>query len=298
VEQVALLKLDELAPSKANVRVHIDPDRVRALAEDIAIRGLINPLVVRREDGGYGVVCGRMRLEAIRLLQREKPEAYQRLFARGVPCVVRELDDPEAVELSLSENLRQNTLTPEEVGKGLARLYEMGLSEEEISEKLLIDLSQVRRALSLYRRVSAFASYVAASRPGRPPAAAKRRISRSGVATLLSVLEKHERRGVIKPEEKESVLSYVTRMAEEKPLSTSELELLARRIERSPETVKSPERLQQAIEEVVRMDTVERVVALKRSLVSHIEKYAESKQISFDEALNELLELAMKSINI
>jgi ParB family chromosome partitioning protein len=293
VEQVALLKLEELTPSKANVRVHIDPDRVRALAEDIAIRGLINPLVVRREDGGYGVVCGRMRLEAIRLLQREKPEAYQRLFARGVPCVVRELDDPEAVELSLSENLRQNSLTPEEVGRGLARLAEFGLSEEEISMRLLVDIAMVRRALALYRRVSAVASLVASSRPGRPARAARRSISRSGVASLLSVLEKKERRGEIKPHERERVLEVVKQVAEQKPLTTSELEILAKRIEREPWIARDPERLREEVRQIVEQDMVQRVVALKRKIAQAIEEYARDKQISFDEAVNELLEAAL-----
>jgi ParB family chromosome partitioning protein len=296
VEQITLLKLEELTPSEVNVRQHIDPERVRSLASDIAIRGLINPLVVRAEGGKYGVVCGRMRLEAIRLLQRERPEDYERLFARGVPCVVKELDDVEATELSLSENLRQNSLTPEEVGRGLARLAEFGLSEEEISMRLLVDIAMVRRALAIYRRVSAVASLVASSRPGRPARAARRSISRSGVASLLSVLEKKERRGEIKPHERERVLEVVKQVAEQKPLSTSELEILAKKIERNPDVARDPSRLRQVIEEVVKMDTVERVIALKRSLAEEIEEYAAERQETFDEAVNELLEHAIRSI--
>lgn len=297
VEQVVLIELDRLKPSSVNVRQHVDAKRVRALAEDIALRGLINPLIVRREGDKYGVVCGRMRLEAITLLRKEKPSVYEKHFSRGVPCIVKELGDPEALELSLSENIRQNTLTPEEVGQALARLHEHGLSEEEISERLMLDLAQVRRALSLYRRVSTagIQGYVAQSRPGRPPSGQpKKRISRSGLAVVLSALERHEKRGTIGPGEKEKIVDYVANMASQKSLSTSELEMLARRLEKNPELVKNLEELGKAIEEVAQMDTVERVVALKRRLAQEIEKYAEQRDISFDEALNELAEKALR----
>jgi ParB family chromosome partitioning protein len=290
VEQITLIPLDLLKPSVVNVRIHVDPEHVRALAEDIAARGLLHPLIVRPEGGGYGVVCGRMRLEAIRLLQREKPEAYQRLFARGIPCVVKELGDREALELSLAENIRQNTLTPEEVGRGLARLYEMGLSEEEVSRRLFVELSAVRRAITLYRRVTSAAQvteYVAASKPGRISARERKRLSRSGVATLLSVLEKKEKRGEIKPEEKQAVIEVITRAAEEKPLTTSELEMIAKRIER--ERALSPERLQRVVEEVVSMGVVQRVVAFRRDVAQRVEEYAEEKGLTFDEAVNELV---------
>ena len=288
--QYTLLPLETLKPSSVNVRIVVNPEAVRKLAEDIAARGLLHPLIVRPEGGGYGVVCGRMRLEAIRLLQREKPEAYQRLFARGIPCVVKELGDREAVELSLSENLRQNTLTPEEVGRGLARLHEMGLSEEEISRRLFVELSAVRRAITLYRRVTSAAQvteYVATSKPGRISSRERKRISRSGVATLLSVLERKEKRGEIRPEEKQAVIEVITRAAEEKPLTTSELEMIAKRIER--ERALSPERLQRVVEEVVSMGVVQRVVAFRRDVAQRVEEYAEEKGLTFDEAVNELV---------
>ncbi|MEM0222981.1 MAG: ParB N-terminal domain-containing protein, partial [Thermofilum sp.] len=101
MEQLTLLPVEQLQPSSVNVRLHVSEEAVRKLAEDIAARGLLHPLIVRPEGGAYGVVCGRMRLEAIKLLQRERPEVFSRLFGRGVPCQVRELDDREALELSL-----------------------------------------------------------------------------------------------------------------------------------------------------------------------------------------------------
>lgn len=290
--QYTLLPLETLKPSSVNVRIVVNPEAVRKLAEDIAARGLLHPLIVRPEGGGYGVVCGRMRLEAIRLLQREKPEAYQRLFARGIPCVVKELGDREALELSLAENIRQNTLTPEEVGRGLARLYEMGLSEEEIRQRLLVEVDTIRRAIKLYSRIAAALDFTAESKPGRPPQRSiKRKVSRAGLSTVARVVEQLQLKGAaeVKPEE---VVRRVAELSEGK-LSTGELRLVAERIKRDPSVAADENKLKSIINEIIQVGYVERVVLLRKDLINKIEDLAEREGISFDEELNKILERAL-----
>ena len=276
--------------------MYVDPERVRALAEDIAARGLLHPLIVRPEGGGYGVVCGRMRLEAIRLLQREKPEAYQRLFARGIPCVVKELGDREALELSLAENIRQNTLTPEEVGRGLARLYEMGLSEEEISARVQVELEEVRRMIRLYARLREVAEQVAPSRPGRPARQARRGVSRSGLAAVAAAVERAVRLGALPRSMVDEVVRAAAELAERYSLSTSELQLLARRLSERPELAASREGLERAARELAELDLVECVVALRRDLLERARSYARQRGATLDEAINELLEQALARV--
>jgi len=287
VERITLIPLEKLFPSSANVRLYVSQDAVRRLAEDIAMRGLLHPLIVRPEGEGYGVVCGRMRLEAIRLLRRERPEVFERLFGEGVPCVVRELSDREALELSLSENLRQNTLTPEERGKGLARLYEMGASEEEIAQRLQVELEEIKRFIRLYAKLRELAPIVAESKPGRPSESGprRRRVSRTGMVKVVRALEDLAARGVVSnPEE---LARRIADLAAERGLSTSELEILARRLRESPELAERPERI---IEEIAREEMVERVVLLKRRVVEYVEGVARRRGTTFSEALNEVVE--------
>jgi len=293
--QYTLLPLEALKPSSVNVRIVVNPEAVRRLAEDIAVRGLLHPLIVRPEGGGYGVVCGRMRLEAIRLLQREKPEAFQRLFGGGVPCVVRELDDREALELSLAENIRQNTLTPEEIGRGLARLYEMGLSEEEIRQRLLVEVDTIRRAIKLYSRLAVALDFTSESKPGRPPLrSTKRKVSRAGLSTVARVVEQLQLKGAadVKPEE------IVRRVAElsEGRLSTGELKLVAERIKRDPSLATDENKLKSIINEIMQVGYVERVVLLRKDLIGKIENLAEREGISFDEELNKIIEKALLAL--
>jgi ParB family chromosome partitioning protein len=300
MEPVTLIPLERLFPSAANVRMHIDPARVRQLAEDIAMRGLLHPLIVRPEGTGYGVVCGRMRLEALKLLQREKPEDFERLFGQGVPCVVRELSDREAVELSLSENLRQNTLTPEERGRGIARLHELGASPEEISARLLVELEEVKRVIRVYSRLREVADRVAPSRAGRPPSRAapapKKGVSRSGLMAVVAAAEKAARRGEIPQDAPEKVAKVVAALAEKYGLTTSELQLLARRIAEKPQAAASEEALERLAREVAKLDFVEVVVAVRRDLLDRVREYARSKNVTVDEAVNELLEIALRVV--
>ncbi|MEM0335192.1 MAG: ParB N-terminal domain-containing protein [Thermofilum sp.] len=295
MEQLTLLPVEQLQPSSVNVRLHVSEEAVRKLAEDIAARGLLHPLIVRPEGGAYGVVCGRMRLEAIKLLQRERPEVFSRLFGRGVPCQVRELDDREALELSLAENIRQNTLTPEEVGRGLARLYELGLPEEEIARRVLVEVDTIRRAVRLYSRLSAVMSLTAESKPGRPPLREqRRRISRSGLSSVARAVEQLQTQGEggIKPDE---VVRKVAEWGKGK-LSTGELRLLAERLKRDASLLRDEERLKNLIEEISREGYVERVVLLKRSLIGKLEELAKREGLSFDEELNRVIEKALAAL--
>jgi ParB family chromosome partitioning protein len=298
MESITLIPLDQLFPSSANVRIHVPEEGVRKLAEDIAMRGLLHPLIVRPEGTGYGVVCGRMRLEAIRLLQRERPQDFANLFGRGVPCIVKELSDAEAIELSLGENLRQNTLTPEERGRGIARLHEMGLSEEEISKRIQIDLDEVRRFIRMYSRLREAVGSVAPSRAGRPPsrapAPAERGVSRAGLVAVVAAAEKAARRGAIPQDTPDKLAKVVAELARKYSLSTSELQLLARRIAEKPQVAANEEELERAAREIAMHGFVETVVAIRRDLLDRVRDYARRKGVAVDEAFNELIEIALR----
>lgn len=298
MESVTLISLEKLFPSSANVRIHVSEDAVRRLAEDIAMRGLLHPLVVRPEGAGYGVVCGRMRLEAIRLLKRERPQDFERLFARGVPCVVRELSDRDAVELSLSENLRQNTLTPEEVGRGIARLHEMGLSPEEIRTRLYVELDVVQRALRMYARLAGVIEYVAAARAGRPPRVRKQRgyrVSRTGVVEVARRAEELARELRVSPDD---IVRVVTDLAAEHGLSMNEMKLVSELVARArPTSVEEVRKLaERAVKEVKDADFRERVVLIRRDLLERLEAYMAQRALTFHEALNEVIEIGLRAL--
>jgi len=146
VEAVVEVPIDKLIISPYNVRE--DPERdVNILVESIREVGLLQPLTVRRSKkypGKYEVIIGARRLTAIKKL-RERGE-----WGDTVPVIIKDLNDFEALLLSLHENIKQRTLTETEKARAMKRLKEeFKLSEGEISKRTGITLKDVSNLLKM-----------------------------------------------------------------------------------------------------------------------------------------------------
>jgi ParB family transcriptional regulator, chromosome partitioning protein len=128
--------------------VRPDPEQPRKtlgdvgeLAESIREKGVLEPLLVRyvaREDVYY-IISGERRYHAAR-------EAG----LRELPCIEKNTDDAETLEISLIENLQRKDLTPFEEADGLARLAEQfEYTHEEIARKIGKSRTSVTELLSL-----------------------------------------------------------------------------------------------------------------------------------------------------
>jgi ParB family chromosome partitioning protein len=87
-----------------------DLGSVTELAASIFENGLLEPLVVRPVDGKFEVVAGSRRLEACKLAG-----------VRKVLCHVIELDDKQAFEVALTENVQRRTLNPVDEARAFER---------------------------------------------------------------------------------------------------------------------------------------------------------------------------------
>jgi len=87
-----------------------DLGETEELMASILEKGLLQPIIIRPDGGGFEVVAGNRRFEACR-----------RLKLSNIPCQVVELDDREAYEISLVENLQRRTLNPIEEAAALKR---------------------------------------------------------------------------------------------------------------------------------------------------------------------------------
>lgn len=84
------------------------------LVSSIERHGVLEPLLVRaRTDGGFELISGERRFHAA-----------LRAGLEEVPCVELELEDQEALEIALIENLQRKDLTPFEEAEGFATLIE------------------------------------------------------------------------------------------------------------------------------------------------------------------------------
>jgi len=131
--QLLLAPVARITPSPFQPRLVFDPERLQELANAIKIQGVLEPLLVRLKPdapaGGaaeYELIAGERRLRAAKLAGLET-----------VPVIVRELDDRNALEVSLVENLAREQLNPIEEARAFAALNrQFMLSHDTIADRV------------------------------------------------------------------------------------------------------------------------------------------------------------------
>lgn len=134
-----LARIEDLHPSR-QPRTRFDDASLGALAESLKDKGLLAPLLVRRRArGGYEIIAGERRWRAA-----------QRAGVFELPVIIREMQDGEAFEAALVENLQREDLNPLEVARAFQRLIdEHDHSQDSIAALTGKDRSTVSNALRL-----------------------------------------------------------------------------------------------------------------------------------------------------
>jgi len=132
------LEVYTIHPPKYSLRNDIG--QLDELIASIEEKGLLEPIVVRPVGDGFEVVAGHRRLEACK-----------RLGWRKIPCHIVEMDDREAYEASLIENLQHKTLDPIEEALAFKRyVEEYGYgSVTELARRIGKSHSYVSRRIAL-----------------------------------------------------------------------------------------------------------------------------------------------------
>ena len=135
-----LLPIYKVEPNRDQPRQDFDEEELQALADSIALHGIIQPLTVREMPNGYyQIIAGERRWRAARLASLS-----------DVPAVIVEADDKKAMELALIENLQRQDLNPLEEALGYQTLMnEYGLTQEEAAGRVGKSRPAVANALRL-----------------------------------------------------------------------------------------------------------------------------------------------------
>lgn len=125
-EQVTLLDIAAVIPNVNQPRKNFSDDKIRELSESIKEMGIIQPLIVRRNNGGYELVAGERRLRAAMLAGLHK-----------VPVLIKNYNDQEVAQAMLIENVQREDLNPMEEAVAYDRLLtEFSLTQEELAQRL------------------------------------------------------------------------------------------------------------------------------------------------------------------
>lgn len=135
------LSIDRIDPGSRQPRQRFDDSNLAALAESIRIAGVMQPVIVRPVSGSdrFELVAGERRWRAA-----------ARLGLQTIPALVRNLDDRDAAEWALIENLQREDLNPMDRASAFRRLVdEFGLTHAQLAERLGVDRSSITNILRL-----------------------------------------------------------------------------------------------------------------------------------------------------
>ncbi|CAM5278188.1 ParB family chromosome partitioning protein [Aquamicrobium terrae] len=151
LNQAENIPFDKLFLSQKNVRRVKNGVSIEDLANDIALRGLLQSLNVRpekkdgEETGRFEVPAGGRRFGALQLLIKRKEMAK----TAPTPCIVNRSDTTSMEDDSLAENVHRENLHPLDQFRAFKALSDQGLGVEEIAARYLVSVNTVNHRLKL-----------------------------------------------------------------------------------------------------------------------------------------------------
>jgi ParB family transcriptional regulator, chromosome partitioning protein len=136
---VVELDFETIVPNPYQPRHNWNDEQLQDLAGSIKENGVLQPIIVRPNNGKYEIVAGERRFRASQLAGLKK-----------IPAMVRKTDDAEMLALAIVENIHRADLNPIEKAKAYQSFMEMfSLTQEQAAQKL----GQDRSVLANYVRL-------------------------------------------------------------------------------------------------------------------------------------------------
>jgi ParB family chromosome partitioning protein len=135
------ISISNLVANKFQPRTYFDKEKIEELAQSIRQNGLIQPIIVRphSEEGVYEIIAGERRCMAA-----------QNAGLHEVPVVVLKINDVQALELAIVENIQREDLNVIEEAKGYDRLMkEFSYDHEKLADFMGKSRSHISNTLRL-----------------------------------------------------------------------------------------------------------------------------------------------------
>ena len=133
------LKITDIVRDEDQPRREFSAEAIEALAASIKEHGVLQPIVVTKEDGRYKIVAGERRWRASKIAGLDK-----------IPAIIRTLDSQNRLELSIIENAQREDLNAIELATAYAKLKtQFNLSSKDIAAKVGKSEASVQNTMRL-----------------------------------------------------------------------------------------------------------------------------------------------------
>lgn len=140
------IKLNLIKPNENQPRRNFDEEKIVQLADSIKEHGIIQPLVLKKENDLYTIVAGERRWRASKILGLDE-----------VPAIIMDLSEKDILEVSLIENIQREDLNPIEEANAYKELINrFNFTQEDLAKRIgksRVAITNTLRLLNLDERV-------------------------------------------------------------------------------------------------------------------------------------------------
>ena len=131
--------ISSIIRNKNQPRKNFDKENLEELANSIRERGIIQPIIVRKQSDKYEIIAGERRWQAA-----------QNAGLHEVPIVEVEADDLKSLEFAIVENVQRDDLNPIEEANGYKRLInEFQYDQDKVAKFIGKSRAHITNSLSL-----------------------------------------------------------------------------------------------------------------------------------------------------
>ena len=138
-ESVQNLKIIDVEPNREQPRRNFDEESIEELSNSIKEYGVIQPIIVTKQDNYYQIVAGERRWRA-----------SKKAGLTEIPAIVREYDKQKNSEIALIENIQREDLNPYEKATAIRELLDKyNLTQQQLADKLGISRSGLANSVRI-----------------------------------------------------------------------------------------------------------------------------------------------------
>lgn len=124
--QIQMVDIKDIKISSGNPRKNFDMESIESLAESIKMYGVLQPLVLIKENDKYKIVAGERRFRAAKTAKLKE-----------VPAIIKELTGRDQDMISMIENIQREDLNPYEEAMAYTNMMKKyNLTQQELSDIL------------------------------------------------------------------------------------------------------------------------------------------------------------------
>lgn len=140
LNKVKMIKIRDIEPNKNQPRKNFDKEKLDLLSNSISQHGIVQPILVKSNiNGSYTIIAGERRWRASKIAGLKE-----------IPCIIRDLDESDIMQIALIENLQREDLNPIEEAEGYKRLMKScNMTQDDVAKKIGKSRSAIANSLRL-----------------------------------------------------------------------------------------------------------------------------------------------------